>query len=342
MSHIFISYSRKSKDYDYAHKLRSDLVEHGFACWIDDKDIDYGSYWKLEIEEHIRKCSAFILVMSPNSRESKWVQKELALAWRLGKPIFPILLTGGEWRGMLFTKNIWQAVSELQRANLDNGKELGPRFFEHLRNAISQPVKPRPRYGGQIMPIGWIGIIMMVCLSTASIPITASALRAMETPTSTQAPTFTPTLTLTLPPTFTFTPTITGTFTITRTPTITQTPTLTFTPTVTDIPTFTSTPSLTRRPTKTATLACARPRRLKIGKQAQVDIPQINIKEAPGLGTNLVNRLKFGRRVDVIDGPVCVDDIWWWKVHYVGKEIPDFEGWAGEGDKTEYWLAPVP
>lgn len=94
MGHIFISYSHKDKT--YAHKFQRYLLEQGFEAWIDDR-IDYGARWPSEIEKRLRDCEAFILIMSPNSYESEWVQNELNLARKLKKPIFPLLLAGDEW-----------------------------------------------------------------------------------------------------------------------------------------------------------------------------------------------------------------------------------------------------
>ncbi|HEY9152444.1 MAG TPA: toll/interleukin-1 receptor domain-containing protein, partial [Anaerolineales bacterium] len=71
MGYIFISYSHKDKA--YAHKLHHALIDQGFDAWIDDR-IDYGSRWPREIEKRLRDCVAFVLIMSPNSDESEWVQ----------------------------------------------------------------------------------------------------------------------------------------------------------------------------------------------------------------------------------------------------------------------------
>lgn len=94
MGHIFISYSHKDKA--YAHKLQQHLLKKGFESWIDDR-IDFGARWPHEIEKRVRNCDAFILIMSPNSNESEWVQNELMLARKLKKRIFPLLLDGEDW-----------------------------------------------------------------------------------------------------------------------------------------------------------------------------------------------------------------------------------------------------
>jgi hypothetical protein len=79
MDHIFISYSHK--DTDYAHALAESLQGMGFEVWIDER-LDYGSQWPHEIQKQLDSCSAFILIMSPRSYASDWVQSELQRANR--------------------------------------------------------------------------------------------------------------------------------------------------------------------------------------------------------------------------------------------------------------------
>jgi len=125
MSHIFISYSHKDKD--YGHKLRQALIDRGFDAWIDDR-IDYGSRWPREIEQHLQGCSAFILVMSPASKESEWVQNELETARDLKKPILPFLLEG----------KVWWHLRTTQYVDVTGGKLPPENFFINLANIVGR------------------------------------------------------------------------------------------------------------------------------------------------------------------------------------------------------------
>jgi type II secretory pathway pseudopilin PulG len=91
MAHIFVSYSRKDKD--YARKLVDHLLALGFDVWFDEH-IEYGSNWEQAIQRAIDTCAAFIVVMSPASAESEWVRNESAHAADRSKPIYPLLLDG--------------------------------------------------------------------------------------------------------------------------------------------------------------------------------------------------------------------------------------------------------
>ena len=52
MSHIFISYSHKDPDREYAYKLEAALQQEGFEVWIDDR-IDYGTQWPRVVQQAV-------------------------------------------------------------------------------------------------------------------------------------------------------------------------------------------------------------------------------------------------------------------------------------------------
>lgn len=94
MDHIFISYSRHNKA--YARQVANHLMAKGFDVWIDDR-IDAGVDWQQAIEDAIEACGALIVIMSPASKESDWVQIEVTFAKKRRKPVLPLLLEGECW-----------------------------------------------------------------------------------------------------------------------------------------------------------------------------------------------------------------------------------------------------
>lgn len=101
MSHVFISYSKK--DRKYARRLADHLLDEGFDVWIDDR-IDYGKNWWKIIVQAIRDCAAFIVVLTPDSEASDWVQREVTLAEQWKRPILPLLLAGENWPLFVLTQ----------------------------------------------------------------------------------------------------------------------------------------------------------------------------------------------------------------------------------------------
>ena len=72
---VFISYSRE--DYDSAIKIKNLLKENGIECWMDQSSISAGDNYLKEIPNAIKGSSVFLLVLSHNAQESKWVLLEL-------------------------------------------------------------------------------------------------------------------------------------------------------------------------------------------------------------------------------------------------------------------------
>ena len=136
MSHIFISYSKK--DIAFALHLRSLLQEQGFTVWIDEKLVASERWW-LTIEQNIVTCAAFIVIMSPNSSASRWVEREILVAERpeVDKPIFPVLLGGGGW----------SRLADVQYEDMQAGVKatLSDEFVEALQRFA-------PTFTGQAAP----------------------------------------------------------------------------------------------------------------------------------------------------------------------------------------------
>ena len=125
MGHIFISYSYQDKD--YVHQLQEDLLKQGFNVWIDDH-IDYNTRSPKILQDQLDDCDAFILIVSENSLESEWVQKEVTYAKRIGKPFFPLLINSGAWLSIESTQNVDGTNKEL----------LPEEFYERLARVVSR------------------------------------------------------------------------------------------------------------------------------------------------------------------------------------------------------------
>ena len=247
MGHIFISYSHK--DTTYAHGLADHLRNMGFDTWIDER-LDYGSQWPHEIQRQLDSCDAFILIMTPRSFASDWVQSELQRAKRKLKPIFPLLLEGDE---------PWLSVESTQYYDVRGGKFPDTRFYSAIKRVVSsgkdipmieklpkaavdvKPEKPRLWLKTEVLvaAIGGVAAVMAACaamivplvnrippepsptlpLTQPKIGVTEHPIQFIETATVLPAPSFT----LTIPPTTVVLPTSTVPPTATLPSTITPT-----------------------------------------------------------------------------------------------------------------------
>lgn len=91
----FISYS--SKDDAFAAELHAKIQAQHVRCWKDSEDLKIGDRFREEIEKAIRLHDKVLLVLSENSINSSWVEREVQAAFekeqRQGSTVlFPVRL----------------------------------------------------------------------------------------------------------------------------------------------------------------------------------------------------------------------------------------------------------
>ena len=133
MGHIFISYSKR--DIVYAQKLINALRREGFNPWVDMEGLGAGTFWQTRLQKQINTCDVYILIMSRNAYNSKWVPDELVAAKGKGKPIFPLLLEDTE---------LFLALQTIQFEDVRGGKLPPEAFYKRL--AL---LTPRNKKAGQ-------------------------------------------------------------------------------------------------------------------------------------------------------------------------------------------------
>lgn len=93
MSKVFISHS--SQDDDFVRKLRASLADLGQQGWIDSRELRGGNLLWPQIQRAMEAASAYVVVVSPDALQSRWVGKELRYALDLaverGKDKFPVV-----------------------------------------------------------------------------------------------------------------------------------------------------------------------------------------------------------------------------------------------------------
>jgi tetratricopeptide (TPR) repeat protein len=85
---VFISYSRKNEE--FVHKLEERLESFGVRIWRDKRSIPAGEFWDSFIEEAIKQCNRFLIVLSSSCIESENVKKEIDTAIGSDRLIVPI------------------------------------------------------------------------------------------------------------------------------------------------------------------------------------------------------------------------------------------------------------
>jgi hypothetical protein len=226
MTQVFISYSRK--DLAFVEHLVEDLKAAGLEAWYDLSGLDGGTRWGREIQSAIEASQCFVVVLSPNSVESEWVEKEFMYANSLKKRIIPLLYQPCKtpmWfinlhfidvQGDNYDRNFWVIL-----------KAMGVRAGDEAakRTPVAAALSPLPIQRKARLHPAWIialvGVIAMLAFAVWGMPALAARLAPMPTPTPTSTPTtaYTPIPTDTPISTPTITPSPTSTVIASPTPT---------------------------------------------------------------------------------------------------------------------------
>ncbi len=97
-NHVFISHA--TPDDAFVRELRTQLEGHGVSTWVDSRNLRGGDKLHPEIEKEIREARHVVLVLSPHTANSAWVQDEVKLAEQVasergnGFRVVPLLLPG--------------------------------------------------------------------------------------------------------------------------------------------------------------------------------------------------------------------------------------------------------
>lgn len=94
MSHLFLSYSHKDKD--FVKLLKHGLKIVGYRPWRDEDDTCAGQTISKEVEFAIDNAAVFIPVVSEHFEASEWMANELARARDSNVPVVPILFNGAK------------------------------------------------------------------------------------------------------------------------------------------------------------------------------------------------------------------------------------------------------
>lgn len=89
MTDVFISYSRKDKD--FVLRLHDALQQHGRDAWVDWEGIPPSAEWMREINSAIEAADTFVFIISPHSVASQVCSAEVAHATRNNKRLVPVV-----------------------------------------------------------------------------------------------------------------------------------------------------------------------------------------------------------------------------------------------------------
>lgn len=111
---IFVSHS--SHDNAWCRPFADALKAVGYDVWYDETGLQGGAAWVDSIQREVENRDVFLLVLTPEAWESKWVQDELQLAIATRRRILPVLLRNTQVSGFLLTTQWITVIGEEPQA----------------------------------------------------------------------------------------------------------------------------------------------------------------------------------------------------------------------------------
>ena len=111
---IFVSHS--SHDNAWSRPFADALKAVGYDVWYDETGLQGGAAWVASIQHEVETRDVFLLVLTPEAWESKWVQDELQLAIATRRRILPVLLRNTQVSGFLLTTQWITVIGEQPQA----------------------------------------------------------------------------------------------------------------------------------------------------------------------------------------------------------------------------------
>jgi len=149
---IFISYRRKG-GYDTAKLLYDRLRMDGYSVSFDIDTLVNGNFDE-ELEQRVKECKDFLLVLSPGifdrffesnpeyDAENDWVRREIKCAIDEKKNMVPL-----QMEDFVFPKNLPDNVKEIvKEIARKNALDLNPKYFEAAYEKMKSFMISKPRW----------------------------------------------------------------------------------------------------------------------------------------------------------------------------------------------------
>lgn len=151
-THVFLSYARV--DRRHMERVVATLSARSMTVWTDAHLSPGTPRWTREIELAIERSHAVVVILTPNSKRSEWVEREITYAQDRDKRIIPILAEGTPQTSVPLALATSQRLDARRRRALDQLPALlgtGTRRVEQPRRRRvdrrtgSSASVPRPR-----------------------------------------------------------------------------------------------------------------------------------------------------------------------------------------------------
>lgn len=156
---IFLSYSRK--DSRLMQRVRDDLRAAGLRVWTDEGIRPGTALWKDAIEQAIREAHLLVVLMSPNSKASLWVKREIDYASAQGVQVLSLLIDGDDQTAVPFALIGSQYIDIRNRYKPGLEKLIKEAEYRIKINMGGSIQAPAPKHT-QSPSFGWLRAMLMV------------------------------------------------------------------------------------------------------------------------------------------------------------------------------------
>lgn len=158
---LFLSYSRA--DAVAAAAVEADLAAAGYDVWRDER-LAGGQDWWETILARIRRCDAFVALLSDDAVASLPCARELAYAVRLGRPVLPVRV------GDVAPSRLPAALAARQL--VDHGEDRASllRLVRALGELPAAPPLPDPLPAPPMVPLSWATDVATAVFSPDDLP----------------------------------------------------------------------------------------------------------------------------------------------------------------------------
>ena len=109
---VFLSHSSENKE--VTKKIAETLRNHNIPVWHSDTNIKGAQQWHDEIGRALRRCDWFVVLLTSDAIDSKWVKMELGYALnhsQYDEHILPVLLEDCDFESLSWTLGFFQMAN---------------------------------------------------------------------------------------------------------------------------------------------------------------------------------------------------------------------------------------
>jgi hypothetical protein len=106
-------------------RICSHLRKEDFTVWVDEDGLQPGTRsWRRTVQHAIDKAGCIVVILSPEAKQSQWVEAELDYGESQNKTIFPILARGDRSDAIPFgyTLSHWINIQQPMKYNSEMQK----------------------------------------------------------------------------------------------------------------------------------------------------------------------------------------------------------------------------